>query len=79
MTRLRAAAAALVRVSPEGVLLALVKAYRVWVSPLLGPRCRFEPSCSCYAQEALARHGAWRGLPLVLWRLLRCQPLCRGG
>ena len=58
----------------------LVRGYRKAVSPLLGPgKCRFEPSCSAYALEALERHGTLRGLALSAWRLLRCQPLCKGG
>lgn len=60
-------------------LLALVHAYRRWLSPLLPPACRFEPSCSQYAVHALHQHGLLRALGLVAWRLLRCQPLCRGG
>ncbi|GGK41561.1 hypothetical protein GCM10010124_38020 [Pilimelia terevasa] len=58
--------------------LALV-AYRRWVSPALPARCRFYPSCSAYAQEAVARHGALRGSALAAWRLLRCHPYHPGG
>jgi len=61
------------------ILLALLAAYKRWLSPLLGARCRFHPSCSDYAREAIERHGAWRGGVLAAWRILRCQPLCRGG
>ena len=61
------------------VLLALLHGYRRWLSPLLGPYCRFEPSCSRYATEALRRHPVHRALGLTTWRLLRCQPWCRGG
>ncbi len=64
--RLNAALAAL--------LLALIGAYRRWISPLLGPRCRFIPSCSAYGQEAIRRHGPWRGGWLTLRRLGRCHP-----
>ncbi|MEO8748301.1 MAG: membrane protein insertion efficiency factor YidD [Rhodanobacter sp.] len=53
--------------------------YKRLLSPLLGPRCRFQPSCSDYARIAVTRFGAWRGSLLALWRLLRCQPLCTGG
>jgi len=61
-------------------LLALVAVYRRWISPLKGrPTCRFLPTCSEYAQEAIAKHGAWRGGGMALWRLLRCHPLCAGG
>lgn len=57
------------------LLLALIRVYRQWISPLLGPRCRFIPSCSAYGLEAVARHGALRGSWLTLKRLLRCHPL----
>ena len=56
-----------------------IVAYRRYVSPALPARCRFYPSCSAYAQEALARHGAWRGTGLAIWRLLRCHPFHPGG
>jgi putative membrane protein insertion efficiency factor len=56
------------------LLLLLIGAYRRWLSPLLGPRCRFIPSCSAYGLEAIGRHGPWRGSWLTLRRLLRCHP-----
>jgi putative membrane protein insertion efficiency factor len=56
-----------------------IEAYRVTLSPLLGGFCRFQPSCSAYAAEAVRRHGARRGSLLALRRLLRCQPFHRGG
>ncbi|HEY0358563.1 MAG TPA: membrane protein insertion efficiency factor YidD [Mycobacteriales bacterium] len=61
------------------LLLMVVGAYRRWVSPALPPRCRFYPSCSAYAVEALREHGAVRGGALTLWRLLRCHPFHPGG
>ena len=61
------------------VLLALVGGYRRWVSPLLGPHCRFAPSCSAYAAEALAVHGAGRGSWLAVRRIARCHPFHPGG
>ena len=62
------------------LLVLFVKGYRHAVSPLLGAnKCRFEPSCSKYAIDALETHGAWKGFFLSLWRLLRCQPFCKGG
>lgn len=61
------------------LLLGLVRFYRRAVSPVLSPRCRFEPCCSAYAEEAILVHGAGRGGLLALWRLLRCQPFARGG
>ena len=60
------------------VLLALW-GYRTLLSPLLGPSCRFAPSCSAYADEALRRHGLIRGGWMALRRLLRCHPLHHGG
>ncbi len=51
-----------------------VRAYQLLLSPVLPPSCRFLPSCSEYAAEAIARHGAFWGLALALWRLLRCNP-----
>jgi putative membrane protein insertion efficiency factor len=61
------------------VALCLVKFYRL-VRPALGPaRCRFHPSCSCYAQEALERHGFARGSSLALSRISKCHPFHPGG
>lgn len=56
-----------------------VLAYQWTLSPLLGGQCRFQPSCSCYAREAIAAHGAIRGAGLAGWRILRCNPWCDGG
>lgn len=56
------------------LMLSLIQFYRCWISPLLGPRCRFIPSCSTYGLEAISRHGPWRGGWLTLRRLLRCHP-----
>ncbi len=61
------------------LLLLLIEAYRLLLSPLLGGHCRFWPSCSAYAQEAVQRHGAVRGSGLALRRLLRCHPFAPGG
>ncbi|HET7753316.1 MAG TPA: membrane protein insertion efficiency factor YidD [Anaeromyxobacteraceae bacterium] len=61
------------------VLVVFVRAYQWLVSPLLPPACRFYPSCSEYAVQALRRHGVLRGSLLTVKRLLRCQPLCEGG
>ena len=57
----------------------LIKAYRLAVSPFLGARCRFYPSCSSYAEQSLIRHGLWRGGWLSLKRLARCHPWHAGG
>lgn len=64
---------------PARLLIALVSGYRRFISPLLGPRCRFYPSCSAYALEALRVHGALKGTALTVWRILRCQPFHPGG
>jgi uncharacterized protein len=61
------------------VLMGIIRLYQLTLSPLLGPRCRFYPSCSCYAHAAIERHGAWRGAWLGLTRLLRCHPFAPGG
>ena len=57
----------------------LIKVYQWMISPLLGPRCRFYPTCSHYAIEAIDRHGAWRGTRLALKRLVKCHPFHEGG
>lgn len=59
-------------------LLAPIAAYRRWVSPALPRRCRYEPTCSEYAAQAVRRYG-FKGLLLACWRLLRCNPLSHGG
>ena len=61
------------------LLTAPIVAYRRYLSPALPARCRFYPSCSAYALEAVTRHGALRGVRLTIWRLLRCQPFHPGG
>lgn len=58
----------------KSLLILPVRIYRVALSPLLGPRCRFHPTCSAYAAQSLERHGAARGLLLGVARILRCNP-----
>jgi putative membrane protein insertion efficiency factor len=60
-------------------LLAIVKFYQLFISPLLGQNCRFHPTCSCYAHEALVRHGAFKGSWLAIKRIVKCQPMHPGG
>lgn len=63
----------------KAAMVQILKIYKWLVSPLLPPACRYVPSCSEYAAEAVARHGIFRGVTLACWRLLRCNPLARGG
>jgi putative membrane protein insertion efficiency factor len=64
---------------PARLLVGLISVYRRFVSPMLGPRCRFYPSCSAYAQEAIRVHGAGRGSWLAVRRLGKCHPFHPGG
>lgn len=59
----------------EALTLALIGFYQLALSPYLGPNCRFQPTCSNYAREAIVRHGIWRGGYLSLRRLSRCHPV----
>ena len=61
------------------VTLQLLRGYKWLVSPMFAPACRYVPSCSEYAMEAVERYGAVRGGMMALWRLLRCHPFARGG
>lgn len=63
----------------RAILIALIRGYQVVLSPWLGMHCRYHPTCSAYALEALETHGAWRGTLLALGRVLRCHPLHAGG
>ena len=64
---------------PRRALMTLIRGYRFFLSPWLGSACRFEPTCSAYALEALERHGAAAGTYLAACRLGRCHPWCQGG
>jgi putative membrane protein insertion efficiency factor len=61
------------------ICLVMIRGYQLLISPLLGQRCRFYPSCSHYASEAIKIHGVLFGIYLASRRILRCQPLCAGG
>ncbi|WP_342620198.1 membrane protein insertion efficiency factor YidD [Rhodoferax sp. GW822-FHT02A01] len=63
----------------QWLLISLVKAYRLLLSPWLGSACRFEPTCSVYSLQALEQHGAMAGSYLTAARLVRCHPWCAGG
>ena len=60
-------------------MMAAIRFYQKGISPLRPPACRFHPTCSAYGLEAIQRHGAGSGLWLLVKRLLRCHPFCRGG
>ena len=64
---------------PQRALVALVRGYRLLLSPWLGSSCRFEPTCSAYSLQALQEHGAAVGTYMTLRRLARCHPFCEGG
>lgn len=64
---------------PQRALLGLIRFYKRHISPGLMPSCRFTPTCSQYAMEAIERHGALKGGGLALWRILRCNPFGKGG
>ena len=59
--------------------IALLRGYQRWISPLMGARCKYYPSCSEYAVQAIGRYGILRGSVLATWRLLRCNPFSHGG
>lgn len=63
----------------RSLALGLIWLYQKLLSPLLPPACRFTPSCSEYARQAVLAHGAFKGSLLAIWRVLRCQPFCAGG
>jgi putative membrane protein insertion efficiency factor len=63
----------------RAVLIGAISAYRLLLGGMLAGRCRFHPSCSAYALDAIRIHGALRGSALAVWRVLRCSPLTAGG
>ena len=63
----------------SGVILAPIRAYQRFISPGLPRRCKYHPTCSAYAVDAVREFGVLRGLVLAVWRLLRCNPLSHGG
>ena len=63
----------------RSLFIGIIKLYQILISPLLGPNCRFHPTCSHYAIEAIARHGVLKGVYLSVRRLIKCQPLHEGG
>jgi len=63
----------------KSLALELLRIYKRWISPVFPPSCRYVPTCSEYAMEAVERYGAVRGLMMAAWRVLRCHPLAKGG
>lgn len=63
----------------QKVLILIIKAYRLIFSPFVGQHCRFHPTCSCYAHQAIDRYGAWRGGWMAAKRIARCHPWHPGG
>ena len=61
------------------ILLGMIRFYQQCISPMTGPHCRFTPTCSQYAYEAIQKYGPLKGGRLALWRILRCQPFGKGG
>ena len=68
---------------PQGLvsrfLIAFVKGYRLVISPMLGANCRYIPTCSSYAIEAISIHGPLKGTAMSAWRIVRCNPFSKGG
>lgn len=64
---------------PRTILIVGVRGYRRWISPLSSPQCKYYPTCSTYALEALEVHGAIKGSALSAWRVARCNPWSHGG
>ncbi|MCQ2534734.1 MAG: membrane protein insertion efficiency factor YidD [Clostridia bacterium] len=60
-------------------LIKLVRLYQKYISPLSGPCCKYSPTCSQYMIDALKKYGVLRGLPMGIWRILRCNPFSKGG
>ena len=61
------------------ILIKIVRGYQVFISPLFPPSCRFYPSCSEYAIQAIDKYGVLKGILKAVWRILRCNPFSKGG
>ena len=82
MTTTDVTMATVVRVAsmaPRLVLTGAIRGYQLFISPALGPRCKYYPSCSSYGLQAIQTHGAAKGSVLAAWRVLRCNPWSYGG
>ncbi len=69
----------MIRTIPKRVMLGMIRFYRGAISPYLPPSCRYTPTCSVYAMQAIEKYGAWKGGWLALRRILRCNPFHKGG
>ena len=69
----------LVRINMKIILIALIKFYRKFISPMKGTKCPYIPSCSEYGLQAIEKYGAFKGTILALYRIIRCNPLSKGG
>lgn len=63
----------------ENILCLLIRFYQICISPLFPSSCRFYPTCSSYALEAVQKYGPWNGIVLAVKRIIRCNPYCKGG
>ena len=68
-----------IKTLPKNIIILLIVIYRKAIRPFLGYRCRFHPSCLCYALDAIKQHGCLRGCYLIIFRILRCHPFSKGG
>lgn len=78
MSRIRVIGCFLMRLPGRG-LIGMVRVYQLLISPMLGPRCRFRPTCSTYFVESVRKYGAIRGSLRGIWRIIRCNPWFPGG
>ena len=69
----------LIRNEMKKLLILFIKFYRKYISPLKSTKCPYFPTCSEYGLEAIQKHGAFKGSLMAIWRILRCNPLCKGG
>ena len=71
--------ASIVWLLPRNIVIAIIQLYRMTISKVYGDVCRYYPSCSTYGLRSVQNHGILRGLPLTIWRILRCHPWAAGG
>jgi putative membrane protein insertion efficiency factor len=69
----------LIRQVTVAIMVRLIRFYQIGISPLIGPTCRFTPTCSQYAIESIEKHGPCRGIIRAVWRIMKCHPFHPGG